>query len=35
MGRNAVSCAGDMVFGLMVVGALAVLPLTIILFGLH
>jgi hypothetical protein len=35
MGRNTVSCAGDLVFGVMAAGALAVLPLAIVLFGLH
>jgi hypothetical protein len=35
MGRNSISCTGDMVFGLMAAGALAVLPLTILLFGLN
>ena len=35
MGRNSVSCTGDLVFSLMAAGALAVLPLAILLFGLH
>ena len=35
MGRNTVSCVGDLVFGLMAAGALAVLPLAILLFGLN
>ena len=34
MWRNTVSCAGDLAFGFVVVGALAVLPVTILLFGL-
>src|SRR3954447_5697951 len=35
MGRNSVSRTGDLVFSLMAAGALAVLPLAILLFGLH
>jgi hypothetical protein len=35
MGRNSISCARDLVFGLMAAGTLAVLPLAIVLFGLN